>query len=311
MIVLWGIADERPLAAVRTALAERGAPCFVLDQRGVFELSLDVTFGRETTGRLVGPGGTIDLAAVRAVYARPYDPTLVPAVAKLPRTSHGHVHAVTVHQAFRAWTEVTGARVINRVAAMSSNSSKPYQSMLLADMGFAVPRTLVTTDPECARVFLDEVPDAIYKSVSDVRSVVARVGAAQRKRLGMVAGCPTQFQEYVAGTDIRVHVVGDHVFPCEIRSDATDYRYPGEHAVERRPYTLPDEIRERCRSGAHAMGLPVAGIDLRLTPAGEWYCFEVNPSPAFTYYDIEDGRIARALAELLATAPARGAGGEA
>jgi D-alanine-D-alanine ligase-like ATP-grasp enzyme len=43
----------------------------------------------------------------------------------------------------------------------------------------------------------------------------------------------------------------------------------------------------------------VAGIDLRRTPSGEWYCFEVNPSPAYSWFDL-DGRIATAIARFLA-----------
>ena len=51
------------------------------------------------------------------------------------------------------------------------------------------------------------------------------------------------------------------------------------------------------------MNLPLAGIDLRRTPQGEWYCFEVNPSPAFTYYEQITGQpISQAVALLLANA---------
>jgi hypothetical protein len=45
-----------------------------------------------------------------------------------------------------------------------------------------------------------------------------------------------------------------------------------------------------------------AGIDLRRTPAGEWFCFEVNPSPAFSWFDAPDNRIAKQIAALLAGA---------
>jgi hypothetical protein len=48
------------------------------------------------------------------------------------------------------------------------------------------------------------------------------------------------------------------------------------------------------------MNLSIAGIDLRRTPAGEWFCFEVNPSPAFSYYEQVTGQpIGQALALLL------------
>jgi D-alanine-D-alanine ligase-like ATP-grasp enzyme len=49
------------------------------------------------------------------------------------------------------------------------------------------------------------------------------------------------------------------------------------------------------------MQLAVAGIDLRQNVDGDWYCFEVNPSPAFTYYqEATDQPISRAIARLLA-----------
>jgi D-alanine-D-alanine ligase-like ATP-grasp enzyme len=51
------------------------------------------------------------------------------------------------------------------------------------------------------------------------------------------------------------------------------------------------------------MGLLVAGIDLRRTPDGRWSCFEVNPSPGFTYYQDKTGHpIDQAIAELLLSA---------
>ncbi len=54
------------------------------------------------------------------------------------------------------------------------------------------------------------------------------------------------------------------------------------------------------RALSSSLNLPVAGIDLRRTPDGRWYCFEVNPSPGFTYFQKEthqaiDETIARLL----------------
>jgi hypothetical protein len=49
------------------------------------------------------------------------------------------------------------------------------------------------------------------------------------------------------------------------------------------------------------MNLPVAGIDLRRSPDDEWFCLEVNPSPAFSYYQAHAGLpISEAIARLLA-----------
>ncbi|MGN6109488.1 MAG: ATP-grasp domain-containing protein, partial [Kofleriaceae bacterium] len=167
------------------------------------------------------------------------------------------------------------------------------------------PETLITTDPDAAAAFWDRHGDVIYKSVSGVRSQVSRLRTEHRERLADVSSCPTQFQAWVPGRDHRVHVVGDEVFGVEVISDADDYRYAsaGGHSCELRAVLLPFEVAERARALACALDLPVAGIDLRRTPDGRWYCFEVNSSPCFTYYEHHTGQpIAAALAAYLAAA---------
>ena len=48
------------------------------------------------------------------------------------------------------------------------------------------------------------------------------------------------------------------------------------------------------------LGLELVGIDLLLTDAGEAYCFEINPSPAFSFFERHtDQPIARAIAMAL------------
>jgi D-alanine-D-alanine ligase-like ATP-grasp enzyme len=47
-----------------------------------------------------------------------------------------------------------------------------------------------------------------------------------------------------------------------------------------------------------------SGIDLKITPEGEVFCFEVNPSPGFNFYEVGTGQpISVALADLLHEAP--------
>jgi glutathione synthase/RimK-type ligase-like ATP-grasp enzyme len=52
---------------------------------------------------------------------------------------------------------------------------------------------------------------------------------------------------------------------------------------------------------AKTLGLPFTGIDLKITAQSCVYCFEVNPSPAFSYYEELTGQpISQALALYLA-----------
>ena len=188
---------------------------------------------------------------------------------------------------------------------MGSNSSKPYQCALIERFGFATPPTLVTTDPAAALAFWQRHGTVVYKSIGSVRSVVTRLTPDHRARLASLGTCPTQFQAYVHGRDTRVHVVGERVFACDVEAEADDYRYAARRGVPvaLRPVVLPAEIADRCRALVAGLGLVFGGIDLRRTPDGQWVCFEVNPSPGFTFYESATGApIAAAVADFLRTA---------
>ncbi len=302
LILLWGLGTERPFEVVCDEVERQGLPYLLLDQRDIAETELDITIDAGIRGTLRTRGQTIDLRSITSAYVRPCDSRMLPAVVRAGEGSALWRHAMMLAEALSAWVELTPALVLNRFSSMASNGSKPYQLELIRRQGFSVPETLVTTDPEEARSFYERHGQIIYKSVSSVRSIVARVKAEQLERLSDVVHCPTQFQAYIPGRDHRIHVVGDEIFPCEIICDATDYRYPADESVELRPCQLPAEIEARCFQLAASMKLPVAGIDLRRSPDDEWYCLEVNPSPAFSYYQAHAGLpISEAIARLLAT----------
>jgi glutathione synthase/RimK-type ligase-like ATP-grasp enzyme len=203
-----------------------------------------------------------------------------------------------VERALWTWAELTPALVVNRASAMAPNQSKPFQAAAIERAGFRVPATLITTSPAAARAFWKAHGEVIYKSLSGVRSRVARLRADHARRLADVVWCPTQFQQYVPGREHRVHVVGERVFACEVVSDADDYRY-ADTPVRLLPAALPESVAERCVLLTAEQRLLVAGLDLRRTPDGEWYCFEVNPSPGFPWYEEASGPIAESIARLL------------
>jgi len=206
------------------------------------------------------------------------------------------------------FADIAPGRVLNRPADAGSNHSKPYQAQAIRAAGFDIPDTLITNDPQAAREFIEhawsEGGGAIYKSVSGVRSIVRRVEATDLARLDRIRWCPTQFQRHVAGTDIRVHVVGETALAAKIVSDATDYRYAArDTGVEPEIVAceLDARVRARCVELAARLRLPLAGIDLRRTPDERYVCFEVNPSPAFSFYERRAGLpIAQCIARHLA-----------
>jgi hypothetical protein len=299
LILLWGVLNEAPMAAVVEALHKAGADPALLDQREILKSKIAIEVNSELTGWVSSPAGLIDLTEVRSAYIRPYESCVLPAVARSKSLS-ARAQAAAFDELLLGWSDITSALVLNRPRHSISNNSKPYQSQLIRKAGFSVPETLITTCPEAVEEFRSRHRRVIYKSLSGIRSRVAELTDDHRQRLGNVRFCPTQFQRRIEGRDYRVHVVGQEVFVRELICDAQDYRYPGREPLEIRSAELPAAVQERCVLLTQSLGLGLAGIDLRRTPQGEWYCFEVNPSPAFTFYENSmEQPIAAAIAALL------------
>lgn len=306
MILLCGVPSDTPLTRVRDQLLERGQPFVFFNQRRFDTARIDVAIdGERVSGVIEIDGRRHALEEFGGVYMRLLDDRVLPEVADEPEGSPRRRHCRALHEALARWCELTPARVLNRQRPMASNGSKPYQAQLIRRHGLGVPPTLISSDPDAVRAFARRHGRVIYKSISGVRSIVQTLEAGDEERLERIRWCPTQFQAYVPGTNIRVHVIGDEVFATAIETDATDYRYAHRQggSAELSAIELPPALRGRCVALARSLGLAFAGIDLKRTPQGRVVCFEVNPSPAFSYYESHTGQpIAAAVASHLAGA---------
>jgi RimK-like ATP-grasp domain len=307
MILLAGIPTEPPLARVAYQLERLNIPVVMFNQREAasgrihFQLDPAGVRGTLTIGHL-----TQRLEDVAAAYPRLMDDRILPELDGEEPDSPARAATRDLHDTLYRWLEITPARVVNRASAMGSNGSKPYQSQLIARAGFAIPETLVTNDPELVRAFLGEHKRVIYKSVSGSRSIVQELTAADFPRMDDIRWCPVQFQAYVDGVDVRVHVIGEQTFATRVTSAATDYRYAGTAGGEParlEAVELDDDLAQRCIELTRSLGLRFSGLDLRIPRDGDVVCFEANPCPAYAYYEGHTGQpIAAAVARYLAGA---------
>jgi glutathione synthase/RimK-type ligase-like ATP-grasp enzyme len=300
LVLLWGILEDNTLSTVYDALQRANTPVIFIDQYDLLSTKIELQVSSDgVVGFLRSAANqVIDLGLITGAYLRPYN------LYQLVDITNTDVwqHAINVDESLSCWAELTNALVINKTRAMTSNNSKPYQAAQIQSSGFEVPDTLITTDPKAALKFWRQQGAVIYKSISSTRSIVSRLTSEHIDRLADVVWCPTQFQQYIPGIDYRVHVVGDEVFACQIISKADDYRYAARQgeSIHIIPSDLPEDISYKCKALTKEMGLIVAGLDLRITPDDKWYCFEVNPSPAFTYYQqTSEHAIDEAIANLL------------
>jgi hypothetical protein len=308
MILLVGIPTEPPLALAIASAERLGIPHTVINQRHAARGDIAVGWrGGRPEARLWYGGDAIALETYTGLYLRTMEVAALPehrARGRTPPDPALLARARIVTELLHRWSAIAPGVVANRPAASGSNSSKPFQAQLIAAAGLRTPPTLVTNDPDAVRAFHAEHGRVIYKSISGERSIVREWRPGTGPDLAMVRRLPTQFQAFIPGENVRVHVVGGCVFAHRVLSEAIDYRYAEMDQLDTRleAMELPDAVAGACVCLARSLSLALAGIDLKRTPDGAWYCFEANPSPAYSYYQEATGQpIADALVRLLAT----------
>ncbi|MBI3521889.1 MAG: ATP-grasp domain-containing protein [Chloroflexi bacterium] len=291
MIFLFGSGRDGPVRATARALKDASVPFVFADQDEPADRAWLEGDGPDHAC-LVLDGAAFPLGERSAAYARLERP--VP-------TDHAAQRFV---DRITDWLEVTGALVVNRPSLMATNYSKPGQLQVIARAGFLVPDTLITNDPDRVRAFAREHARVVFKSISSVRSIVTEL--TRDADLSRVRWSPVQFQEFVEGLNVRVHVIGRDVFATAIETDTIDYRYAqryGSH-VRYAPHELDSTVADACRHLAAELGLMIAGLDLKFRADGAPYCFEVNPSPAFSHYeDLAGQQMSDAVVDLLREGP--------
>jgi glutathione synthase/RimK-type ligase-like ATP-grasp enzyme len=267
---------------------QRGLDTILLDESSLgadWDLTMDPA---QRTGTIETRGRRIRLSRIKGVMCRfnPYPKMPVKGL-DTARTEFclTERRAALVH-----FAGMLDCGVANRPSRGRANASKPFQMRELEKLGARVPTWVVTSSPEDARRFMRRFRgQVIVKSVSGLRS---RVRMADESLLDALAegSAPVLLQRRIPGDDVRVHVVDRTCFATAIRSSGgVDYRYDRA----RRKYTridLPRHVERLCRKIRSCEGLFIAGIDFRLSPAGEWFCLESNPMPTFLPYEMETGQ---------------------
>lgn len=206
--------------------------------------------------------------------------------------------------AFRGLWDCVDAYWVSRPDAIAAAGRKRGQLPRAARLGFAVPPTLVTTDPAAAAAFAAEHDRVVYKVLTDphlgpagtVRTTPVPAGAD----FSSVRNVPCLFQAYVdKQVEHRVTVIGDDVFVASVTSPAVDWR---EGPAVWRAGRLPAAVLDRCVALVRSYGLEFGALDLIGTPAGELVFLEVNPSGQFLFVQeqVPQLRMAEALAARLA-----------
>ncbi|MBN1688630.1 MAG: ATP-grasp domain-containing protein [Candidatus Omnitrophica bacterium] len=170
--------------------------------------------------------------------------------------------------------------VVNPVSAFTLHYLKPLQLEMLRREGIRVPETLVTNDPKKLLEFKQEVGKVIFKPVAggaECRELTEE--HLKPEKLERLQNAPVLFQELIPGENVRVYILESRILVAVIiKSETLDYR---GHEQGFQIINLPPEVAQICIKAMRICGLKFTGMDLRLTPGGEFVVIECNPSAMF------------------------------
>ena len=200
-------------------------------------------------------------------------------------------------QGLSTWFLYHRVNVINSPRSSDFNSLKSLHEHLLSQCGFSVPRSITSSDSSRLENFLKRYTSVI-KSHCGVRANARIIGPKEVKDYDSRRG-PLHLQEYIPGSDVRSHVVGDSVFSTMISSSAVDYRSDAKGSV----YSLFDLggiSNEKLVSTTRHFGLALAGWDFKIDSRGKLWTLEMNSMPGYAGYDkIHRGNTTAGILDLL------------
>lgn len=185
---------------------------------------------------------------------------------------------------------------VSRPTAIDTASFKPLQYHVAKHrFGLAIPRTLITSDPEQARAFIQTlgadncIAKPLGRPVIDYGDKLTyfftnRLNQDALNDIGLVRYGPCIFQNFIRKSfEVRATVIGDQVFAAKLATEGVakaevDWRRATLDDLPHEPIAVPDPIARACVDMCRHFDLRFGAFDFIVDREGVWYFLEVNPN---------------------------------
>lgn len=246
-------------------------------------------------------GKEIELNNVSSVwYWKPFLP-------KVLRTSE---HAYFINRQFlTAWRSLTSFLKdrlwVNNYYNLLEADHKPYQLQVASSIGFDIPDTLITSDPEKAKSFWDYcnkqmvIKTLMLTMTDDKFAFTNKFTEDTLSKIDRIKTSPVILQKIIPSKyELRITIVGGSIFPVKVITNSLlDWR---RNCIGLEVYLLSDQIKNKCFKLVKQLGLQYGCIDMIVTPDNQYVFIEINPNGQWSFVEERTGMpIGKAIARLL------------
>lgn len=204
------------------------------------------------------------------------------------------------------------AAFVQRMSWHNPEDSKMVQLAVAKELGFRIPRSIVSTDADRVEEFFQSWP-IVFKPLTAVPAgpkgplLTTMLDRSRFMDLRQVISrCPGIFQQFIRKKEEwRVNVFGRRVFAAVVRrgrnnEDVVDWRLVHGQRGALEPIDIPVAIERACLRFLETFSLRHAAFDFAVDEDGEVYFLECNPAGQYTFVEDHTGQpLSSAMASLV------------
>lgn len=190
------------------------------------------------------------------------------------------------------------ANWLNPLYSIREAENKLYQISLAKEIGFIIPNSLITNQPDKANLFffqnnkdciIKPIKSGLVGEISDSK-VIFTSKLPNESEFSSICNCPTYIQSNIhKKADIRVTAVSGTFFSARIHSQAkpealVDWR-KSDCVLEYSKIDLPIEIKEKCNKLMRKLNLRFGAIDFIEAENGDLVFLEINPNGQWAWIE--------------------------
>jgi glutathione synthase/RimK-type ligase-like ATP-grasp enzyme len=290
------LTSDRDLTAdfLISELIDRRLPYFRINAEELAQS--DATFcidGNKVERRITIGKKSVDLSDVRAIwYRRVVQPipvtTLKPSERAFVAGELRHLAMALVLNPQAVW--------VNPIDKVAIAEHKLYQLRVARNLGFRIPRTLVSSDLGELRSFCDSnshgtickpIFHGLFVDGATRYAIYTRRITSDLLDADSISACPILIQEEIPRkADVRVTIIGTKCFVADITGDAglVDWREPNVSA-KYIPSDIDETTRAACQGMLDELGLLYGAFDFIRTPEGDLVFLEINPTGEWAWLE--------------------------